>query len=99
MGLKGVTQHSMRKMNSRSHYRQVVEMGIENLLNPTDSLTLTMSGQGRAQLGQTSSRLHGEGVVYPPDLPYFRVIGPLLRVLAHLQESNWGWCLHLERYH
>ena len=73
-------------------------MGIETLLNPTDSLTLTMSCQGRAQVGQTSNRLHGEVAVYPPDPPCFEAIGLLLRILAHLQEPNWEWCLRLERY-
>ena len=85
-------------MNSHSHYHQVVEMRVENLLDATDSLTLTMSGQGRAQVGQTSSRSHEEVAVYPPDLPYFEAIGLLLRILARLQEPNWEWRLRLERY-
>ena len=84
------------KMNSHSHYRQVVEMGIENSLNLTGSLTL--SSQGRAQVGRTSSRSHGEVAVYPPYPPWFRTIRLLLRILARLQKPNWRWCLRLERY-
>ena len=87
-----------QKMDSHSDYHQVVEMGIENLLRLTDSLTLTMSGGGRAQAGQTSSRSHGEGAVYPPYPPCFQAVGVLLRILARLQKLNWEWCLHQERY-
>ena len=78
-------------MNSHSDYHQVVEMGTENLPNPTGLLTLTMSGRERAQVGQTSSRSHGEVAVYPTDPPYFEAIGLLLRILARLQEPNWEW--------
>ena len=85
-------------MNSHSDYHQVVEIRIENLLKLTDPLALTMSGQGRAQVGQTSSRSHGEVAVCPPDLPYFEAIGLLLRILAGVQVPNWEWCLCLERY-
>ena len=76
-------------MNSHSDYHQVVEMRIENPLDATDSLTLTMSGQGRAQVGQTSSQSHGEGAVYLPDPLCFEAIGLLLRILARLQEPSW----------